>query len=102
MKDYCPISYCNVIYKVISKIIANCLEGILPKFIAPNQSAFVKNRLLMEILLLATEVMKDYHKDMISSHCAMKIDIAKAFYYVEWDFLVNTLRAMDIPDQYIH
>lgn len=54
MKDYGSISCCNVLYKVISKLLANRLKTILPKFIAPNQSAFVKDRLLMENLLLAT------------------------------------------------
>jgi len=101
MKDYRPISCCNVLYKVISKILANRLKIILPKFITPNQSAFIKDRLLMENLLLATEVIKDYHKESISPRCAMKIDISKAFDSVQWGFLLNTLRALDIPEQYI-
>lgn len=66
MKDYMPISYCNVIYKVILKIIANVLKVTLPDFIALNQSLFVKGRLLIENLLLATELVNDYHKDYIS------------------------------------
>lgn len=62
MKDYRPISCCNVLYKVISKIMVNRLKVLLPKFIAANQSAFVKDRLLIENVLLATELVKDYHK----------------------------------------
>lgn len=46
--------------------------------------------------------MKNYHKDTISPRCAMKIDIAKDFDLVEWEFIVNTLRAMEFPTQFIH
>lgn len=97
MKDYRPISYCNVLYKIISKILANRLKTILPGFIAPNQSAFIEDRLLMENLLLATELVKDYHKDGVSSRCAMKIDISKAFDSVQWSFLLNVLAALNLP-----
>ena len=72
MKDYRPISCCNVIYKVISKIISNRLKQVLPKFVVGNQSAFVQDRLLIENVLLATELVKDYHKDSVSSRCAIK------------------------------
>ena len=102
MKDYRPISCCNVLYKVISKLIANRLKLILPKFVATNQSAFVSERLLIENIMLATEIVKDYHKDNISSRCAIKIDISKAFDSVQWSFLLNALTAMNFPQQFIH
>lgn len=102
MKDYRPISCCNVFYKVISKIIANRLKRLLPDFISLNQSAFVQDRLLIENLLLATELVKDYHKDSISRRCAIKIDISKAFDSVQWEFLFNTLSAMGFPQRFIH
>lgn len=102
MKDYRPISCCNVLYKVISKIIANRLKATLPQCISHNQSAFVKDRLLVENLLLATEIVKDYHRDDITPRCAMQIDIAKAFDSVHWEFLLNTLRALNIPETFIH
>lgn len=102
IKDYRPISCCNVTYKVISKIIANRLKLVLPQFIAGNQSAFVKDRLLIENVLLATELVKDYHNDSISSRCALIIDISKAFDSVQWDFLTKVLTAMDFPSVFIH
>lgn len=101
MKDYRPISCCNILYKLISKILANRLKSILPKCISWNQSAFIKGRLLMENVLLATEIVKDYHKEDISPRCAMMIDISKAFDSVQWSFLLNTLKALGLPDLFI-
>ena len=40
-KDYRPINLCNLIYKVISKILANLMGPILKKIIAPTQANFV-------------------------------------------------------------
>lgn len=101
MKDYRPISCCNVTYKVISKLLANRLKQTLPDFISSNQSAFVKDRLLMENVLLASEIVKDYHKDTVSSRCAMKIDISKAFDSVQWPFVIAILSTLYFPSKFI-
>lgn len=102
MKDYRPISCCNVLYKVIYKIIANRLKCILPRFIASNQSAFIKDRLLIENFLLASELVKDYHKEDKAPRCAMKIDISKGFGSVQWQFLMKTLEALGFQMMFIH
>lgn len=59
LSDFWPIAWCNVIYKVISKIFATRLKTTLPKAIELNQRAFVDGRLLLENILLATELVKD-------------------------------------------
>lgn len=66
MRDYRLIACCNVLYKVVSKIVANRLKRLLPQLITENQSAFVKGRLLMENVLLASDLVKDYHKDALT------------------------------------
>lgn len=102
IKDYRPIACCNVLYKVVSKILANRLKGLLPRIITENQSAFIQGRLLMENVLLASELVKDYHKDAVSPRCMMKIDISKAFDSVQWSFLLRSLEAMGFPAKFIH
>lgn len=92
MIDYRPIACCNVVYKVVSKILANHLKKLLPRLISESQSAFVQGRLLMENVLLASELVKGYHKDNITPRCVMKIDVSKAFDSVQWEFILRSLR----------
>jgi hypothetical protein len=42
--DFRPISLRNVIYKIISKCIANRLKPHLPDYIHPSQQAFIEGR----------------------------------------------------------
>ena len=41
MNDFRPISYCNVMYKCISKVIVSRLQLILPDVIRPSQTSFL-------------------------------------------------------------
>lgn len=54
--DYRPISCLNTVYKTISRLIVKRLKPILSTFIVPNQTAFVKGRLLVENTVLASEL----------------------------------------------
>lgn len=54
MKDFRPIACCNLLYKVISKVLANRLRVIFLDAIEPNQSAFITDRLLLENVLIAS------------------------------------------------
>ena len=102
MKDIRPIACCNLMYKVISKLLSNRLKNILPYAIEPNQCAFIKGRILLENVCLAYELFKGYHLDSATDRATVKFDISKAFDTVKWGFIVYVLQAMGLPELFIH
>ncbi|GJW40184.1 hypothetical protein Tco_0066029 [Tanacetum coccineum] len=85
--DYRPISCCNVLFKCISKIIANRIKHSLMTLVSPNQSAFIPGRSITDNILLTQELMHNYHLDQGTPRCAFKVDIQKAYDTVDWNFL---------------
>ncbi|GJV63641.1 hypothetical protein Tco_1474469 [Tanacetum coccineum] len=89
--DYRPISCCDVLFKCISKIIANRIKESLKLLVSPYQSAFVPGRSIADNILLTQELMHNYHLDRGPSRCAFKVDIQKAYDTVDWEFLKEVL-----------
>lgn len=79
MGDCRPISCCNIIYKCITKIHANRLRPCLNGVVSANRTTFVPSRCIAENILLAQELVKNYHKEKGIPRCAMKVDIMKAY-----------------------
>jgi hypothetical protein len=103
VKDHRPISLCNVLYKLISKVLANHLKKILPDIISPSQSAFVPGRLITYNVILAYELthyLRNRRKGK-TGLVAIKLDMSKAYDRVEWSFLEKIMRKMGFSTKWV-
>ncbi|KAL0402470.1 UNVERIFIED_CONTAM: hypothetical protein Slati_4276900 [Sesamum latifolium] len=77
--DYRVNSCCNVIYKVITKIITDWLAATLEHLIDRCQSAFVGGENIINNIFLAQEMVRQYTRKWISPCCTINVDLRKAF-----------------------
>lgn len=103
MKDLRPISLCNVLYKIVSKVLANRLRKVINKCISEEQSAFVEGRSILDNALIAIELihyMKCKTKGKMGD-VALKIDISKAYDKIDWGFLRGMMAKLGFNNTWI-
>jgi hypothetical protein len=103
LKDLRHISLCNIVYKLISKVLANRLKMMLSEIISPSQSAFVPGRLITDNILLTFELTHylNHRTKGKNGVAAVKLDMNKAYDQVEWRFLQMMMLKLGFIDQWV-
>jgi hypothetical protein len=99
-KNFRPIALCNVIYKIISKVIALRLKPILPFIISKEQSGYVEGRQIMDSVILVHEVIHSL-KSTRTPGMLLKLDLSKSFDKLSWQYIRETLVAFGFSANWI-
>lgn len=101
--DLRPIALCNVMYKILAKVLANRLKKILPLTISKEQSAFVPGQNIQDNVLVAFKMIHYMirKKQGQEGEVAMKLDISKAYDRVKWQYLKERMRVMGFSKTWI-
>lgn len=94
VSNYRLISLSNVLYKILSKVLANRLKKKFPQIISDAQSAFVLDRLIIDTVLLEYELIHHLRQKRRGNRgfMSLKLDINKAYDKIEWSFLEVIMR----------
>ena len=86
------ISLCNVIPKIITKVMADRLKSLMSGLISIEQSSFIKGRQILDGIIRTHEMIHSL-KQTKSLGMLIKVDLAKAYDKVSWRFLKVMLKA---------
>ena len=96
ISEYRPIALCNVLYKLVSKVLANRLKRVLPRIIFETQSAFQPDKAISDNILVPFETLHHMKMKKVGKggHVALKLDMGKAYDRLEWEFLKMIMEKM--------
>ena len=96
--NYHPISLCNSIYKVVTKIIVARLRSLLAGLVSPLQTAFVPSKEGVDNAIIMQELVHSMsRKKGRVGVMEIKIDLEKAYDWMEWSFIRDTLNLFRFP-----
>ncbi|XP_057444081.1 uncharacterized protein LOC130736256 [Lotus japonicus] len=100
LRDFRHIFFVGCMYKVVSKILAKRLKGVLPKLIDESQSAFLDGRNMLDSILIANEVVHDANRKGVPT-MVFKVDYEKAYDSIKWNFLFYMIERMKFDRKWI-
>lgn len=95
-----PIVLCNVVYKIISKVVANRLKPLLPTLVSVEQFGYVEGIQILDNIIQAHEVVHSLTMNR-KAGMIMQLDTAKAYDKLNWIYIRKFLTAFEFDHNWI-
>ncbi|KAL9689838.1 hypothetical protein QQ045_010229 [Rhodiola kirilowii] len=99
--DLRPISLCNVVHKLFSRLLNSRLSHVLHKLVSPEQVGFVKGRSILENIALGHDLLFDFKQKTKGGNIMIKLDMSKAYDRMSWSFILDALRASGCCEKFV-
>ena len=100
LKNWRPISLLNTDYKIITKLLANRLQMVIPNIVSEDQAGYIKDRYIGENIRTVLDVI-EYTSIKSNPGFLLFLDFEKAFDTISWKFLFKTLKYFNFGNYFI-
>lgn len=100
LNHFRPISLIGSLYKIIAKVLARRMKVVMGKVVGEAQTAFIKGRNIIDGVVILNELIEKAKK---SKDCRLilKVDFAKAYDSIDWNYVLQMLRSLNFPEIWI-
>nr|KAJ0219330.1 hypothetical protein LSAT_V11C300114670 [Lactuca sativa] len=99
LSEYRPIGLIRCIYKIIAKVLAERMKVCIPHVVSQTQTAFIKDRNILDDPLIINEVISWLRKNK-SKAFLFKVDFEKAFDCLNWNYLDSVMAQMNFGQKW--
>jgi hypothetical protein len=103
IKQFQPISLCNTLYKIVSKVLTNRIKDTISKTMSPNQKGFIPGKSIHENIVVAQEMAHNMGRMTGKvGYFAIKFDLTKAYDRLNWNFIYRTMLEVRYPKEWVN